>query len=59
MATDTTITFKSKTYYVPEGYTAEQYAEHLRVAIPEAGTAQLIKDSEGKYTLKAMYLEKG
>jgi hypothetical protein len=59
MATDITIRFKNKTYNVPEGYTAEQYAEHLRVAIPEAGNAQLIKDSEGKYTLKAVYFEHG
>lgn len=63
MATDITITYKGKTYEVPEGFTAEEYVESLAAIHPEVANSNLICDGEedGKtrYTLKALYGEKG
>ena len=58
-ATDMVIKYKKKEYHVPEGFTVEEYKESLVIIFPEAANAQLIKDSEGVYTLKPMYADKG
>lgn len=57
--TDLAITYKGKEYFVPEGFTVEEYKESLVAAFPEAANATLIKDSDTRFTLKPMYAEKG
>ncbi|MCK9172378.1 MAG: hypothetical protein M0O99_02700 [Desulfuromonas thiophila] len=59
MTTDLLIKFKNKEYPVPEGFTVEEYQQSLASIFPEAANAKLIKDSEGVYTLKPVYAEKG
>ena len=59
MATDMQITFKEKVYDVPEGFTAVQFQDSLAAQFPEAATATLIDDGDGKYTLKSVYKSKG
>ncbi|HPR53131.1 MAG TPA: hypothetical protein PLU81_15145 [Deltaproteobacteria bacterium] len=59
MATNMVIKWKGKAFEVPVGFTIEEYRESLASAIPETINAQLIKESEGVYTLKPVYFEKG
>lgn len=59
MTTDIVITFKGRQYSVPVGFTAEEFAESLGATNPEAATATLIKDGDGRYTLKPNYKDKG
>jgi len=57
--TNIVIKFKNKEYFVPEGFTVEEYQESLASIYPEAANAILNKDAEGVYTLKPVYAEKG
>jgi len=57
--TDITVKFESKTYDVPIGFTAEEFVDSLASTNPKAIGAKLIKDGEGKYTLKPQYQDKG
>lgn len=57
--TDITVKFESKTYDVPVGFTAEEFADSLAASNPKAVGAKLIKDGEGAYTLKPQYQDKG
>lgn len=59
MATDIQITFKDKVYDVPEGFTAAEFKDSLASQFPEAATADLIDDGDGKYTLKTTFKQKG
>lgn len=59
MATDMQITFKDKVYVVPEGFTVEQMKDSLASQFPEAETATLIDDGDGKWTLKTTFKQKG
>ena len=57
--TDLQITFKEKVYPVTEGFTVEEFKDVLASQFPEAATADLIDDGEGKWTLKTTYKQKG
>jgi hypothetical protein len=57
--TDIIIKFEGREYNVPVGFTAEEFVDSLAATNPKAATAKLIKDSEGVYTLKPEYKEKG
>lgn len=57
--TDITVKFEGRTYNVPVGFTAEEFADSLASTNPKAVGAKLIKDSEGAYTLKPQYQDKG
>ena len=59
MATDMQITFNKKVYAVPEGFTAVEFKDSLASQFPEAATADLIDDGDGKYTLKTTFKQKG
>jgi hypothetical protein len=59
MSTDLSITFKDKVYPIPEGFTAVEFKDSLASQFPEAATADLIDDGEGKYTLKTTFKQKG
>lgn len=57
--TDITIKFEGREYHVPVGFTAEDFVDSLAATNPKAATAKLIKDGEGRYTLKPQYQDKG
>ena len=57
--TDITVTFKGRAYDVPLGFTAEEFCDSLASTNPEAIGAKLIKDGDGRYTLKPVYKDKG
>ena len=57
--TDMQITFKKKVYEIPEGFSAIEFKDSLASQFPEAATAELIDDGEGKYTLKDTFQQKG
>lgn len=57
--TDITVKFEGREYNVPVGFTAEEFVDSLAATNPKAATAKLIKDGEGRYTLKATYQDKG
>lgn len=57
--TDMTVTYNKKTYNVPEGFTVEEFVQSLAAINPKAASAKLIKDGEGKYTLKDTYFQNG
>jgi hypothetical protein len=57
--TDIIVKFKGKEYSVPVGFTVEEFVDSLAATNPEASTAKLIKDSDGVYTLKPQYQDKG
>ena len=57
--TDIVITFKDKEYFCPKGFTAIEFKDSLASQFPEAATADLIDDGDGKYTLKTTYKAKG
>ena len=57
--TDMTVAFEGKTYNGPVGFTAEEFVDSLAATNPKAATAKLIKDGDGKYTLKPTYQDKG
>lgn len=56
---DIIIKFEGREYNVTPGFTVEEYVDSLAATNPKAATAKLIKDSEGVYTLKPEYKEKG
>lgn len=57
--TDIIVTFEKKEYHVPVGFTVEEFVDSLATTNPKAATAKLIKDGDGKYTLKPVYQDKG
>lgn len=57
--TDIIVKFEKREYNVPVGFTAEEFVESLATTNPKAATAKLIKDSEGVYTLKPQFKDKG
>lgn len=57
--TDLQITFKDKVYPVPAGFTVEEMKDSLASQFPEAATADLIDDGNGKWTLKTTFKQKG
>jgi hypothetical protein len=59
MATDIKVKFEDKTYDVPVGFTAAEFADSLASTNPKAIGAKLIKDGEDAYTLKPQYQDKG
>lgn len=57
--TDITLKFEGRTYSVPVGFTVEEFVDSLASTNPKAVGAKLIKDGEGRYTLKPQYQDKG
>lgn len=57
--TDITVKFEGREYHVPVGFTAEEFVDSLAATNPKAATAKLIKDGEGRYSLKPTYQDKG
>lgn len=57
--TDIIIKFQGRDYHVPVGFTAEDFVDSLASTNPKAVGAKLIKDGEGRYTLKPTYQENG
>lgn len=59
MPTDIVVKFEGREYHVPVGFTAEEFADSLASSNPKAVGAKLIKDGDGRYTLKPTYRENG
>ena len=57
--TDITVKFENREYHVPAGFTVDEFVDSLATTNPKAATAKLIKDSDGAYTLKPQFRDKG
>lgn len=57
--TDIKIEYKEQEFFVPEGFTKEEYMQSLSIRFPELASSKLEQNDDGSFTAKALVGTKG